>query len=968
MDKNSQNIEITDLSNSQKYGFMLVESYIDQTPVLMEAVDEMANRISSSETLLGDLSSNKVFLQRNWSGDFDAKTAIAFGPSNIKYWVPDISGYQILPTRCFWKSSNISFQVEGELRMAAGFQLLANIPNPEGRISCAFYYSNTLYVGMADSPKIYSTTNNGTSWTLVKDFSTDSRTDLAAMGYIKTLKASTVSTLGVVLFIVLEKTDHTANQSMIVITGAFTTDDPLKTTETEQDIAFTISENFTASDTISGTYTSIFSNTHMENSITARENLIIDSGEVKEGYYAGETVQVQRADNSWFSFVISTIDNAISKIYFPVGSFPSPTYSDTPKIRKTEAITVDTFSNFIMGRRIRFDGNSSYDNICAQGKSSNNRIYLVSPLNSTVGTSGTYTYNTTIFNYDIVLKVSAVNACQGYLIKYNNQLYRITYIYNGTNDKTTYSGSGVPVLRSDGYHKGKLSSTQGLAINDTFNMTQKTITIDNNLSAGIQNIPIGASFTKENCFYLNAQSTTGILDCVLNTSVEAFVLKTERIYTFSNLDKRFTNASDRYTYMSKNGIDYSISTYSYATIPGYNFINITDIRNGSNEFGLTAYATDGSTTSKVYKFNGTTFTELCSIPLTTILTGIVYDSSYNLWVTGYPQGRIWQIISGVATNITTLSTGEFTSTYPSNLLIWNTELYIGNSADGTVYKINPASHAVSQVGTFYPSPSSTFRCTPIFGTGTYLFIDTNDNNKTYYFDPNNIPATSDLISSIYDGFLPGSNKLWLYATVQTLKWTSDNGQSVRLQVSTDNGDTWKYCPTTIGGSFSTSPTFPDPNYENKYNVLNDNINHRFFFPYNIKNHNIAYRVISVKGTTTEPVIKLVGLYYKIIEPKEFVLKYSFKLDKMSETIDNRIDANRHNAKLAFLSDIWKNDKIVKIKHINNTEYYCIPYKDDRDTGGGLKIQYFNYLDQKRNRDDLEYLVQINFKTIETYNG
>lgn len=82
----------------------------------------------------------------------------------------------------------------------------------------------------------------------------------------------------------------------------------------------------------------------------------------------------------------------------------------------------------------------------------------------------------------------------------------------------------------------------------------------------------------------------------------------------------------------------------------------------------------------------------------------------------------------------------------------------------------------------------------------------------------------------------------MYAYVRVGAWQSDDDQRVAMEVSLDEGLTWKFCPTVPGGSFSPTNTWTDDTSIG-YGNLEDPRKQQavFYFPYYSLSGTIIHR-------------------------------------------------------------------------------------------------------------------------------
>lgn len=261
--------------------------------------------------------------------------------------------------------------------------------------------------------------------------------------------------------------------------------------------------------------------------------------------------------------------------------------------------------------------------------------------------------------------------------------------------------------------------------------------------------------------------------------------------------------------------------------------------------------------------------------------------------------------------------------------------------------------------------------TAIGAVGGELFFGTNKaSNLMWKFDETITSGSGHLISSWYSADMPAMDKKGLY--VQILAHTFiESTAKVRLAVQFDYQDTWYYLAKKRGQELATAPTAI---HELNYNDFKSVRAFYLFFPYNTPKFKTArYRVEVESGEYEEdgvtkifrPVISNIDLFYILSDPKELLFTFPIKLEGRLQTLGGpgSDEIGRHKNKLAFLLDIWNNDSIVRITNIDGTQYHCIPFKPQQLQGGGMSVFYNNLNAAKKDLDELSYLVNIMFKSI-----
>lgn len=393
------------------------------------------------------------------------------------------------------------------------------------------------------------------------------------------------------------------------------------------------------------------------------------------------------------------------------------------------------------------------------------------------------------------------------------------------------------------------------------------------------------------------------------------------------------------------------------------------------------YDVAGSTTAGIYQLaiTGTTLTsaniaitQLFPINNCTYPMGVCYNGSYILW-THNPQGwvsyaywngsafpqRSYEIYNGENTTMDVQGGCVFDSKYYFvNPTITNVQ-YLDLLIVSEGIKDGFGLPGVIATGTVFPL---------IFTMGLSMAVESNEAYKTYLYTPGVQSDTGVLTSSNYSALTPGLNKLWLYCSVLVNKWLTNTGQSIRIEVSYDDFYSFYYLPTFPGGTLGSSVTFPNANYEINYtNIKADKETAKFYFPYNTKQKQIAYRITLVKGTVAGPIVQNIALFYVPAIPQEIVFPYTFQLNDRQQLIDRSIEVGSHTDKLKFLTDIWKDNIMCRITHVDGVDYICHPFKPKQLPGGGLNITYQDLNDKVYDKKAVGYIINMPFKNLFDYN-
>lgn len=228
-------------------------------------------------------------------------------------------------------------------------------------------------------------------------------------------------------------------------------------------------------------------------------------------------------------------------------------------------------------------------------------------------------------------------------------------------------------------------------------------------------------------------------------------------------------------------------------------------------------------------------------------------------------------------------------------------------------------------------------------------------------------------SSIYGGYIPSIEKIWLYSYIRFDKWYEDDGQAIKFQVSFDEGKTWQFAPTSLDKPFTSVLDWNDLDYTRKYNPTPDNDNSNvqclFYYPYNSKFNTIAYRVWIKKGATVRPLINHISCHFNLNQKQELLFNYNISMKPRDELLDGKsVDIWKNNQKLTFLKNLWQTQDMVEITHIDGRKYKCITFSDDRTPGQGFILQTQNANAARYDKDNLEYNLLLSLKTIANYDN
>lgn len=255
--------------------------------------------------------------------------------------------------------------------------------------------------------------------------------------------------------------------------------------------------------------------------------------------------------------------------------------------------------------------------------------------------------------------------------------------------------------------------------------------------------------------------------------------------------------------------------------------------------------------------------------------------------------------------------------------------------------------------------------------GTLFFGTNRRENLLWKFEEKQVSNQGHLVSSWYSADMPAVDKKGLYVQILAQSFIKSNAK-VRIAIQFDYQDTWYYLPKERNQILSTEYT---ELHEATFEDFKSNRAFYFFFPYNSPRFKtVRYRIEIVGGSYRtkqgakgffRPVLNNVDVFYILTDPKEMLFTYPIILEKRMQTLGGpgSNEIGRHRDKLAFLMDIWNNDVMVEITHVDGEKFTCIPFKPVQMTGGGMSVFYNNIEASRKNLSELSYLITMMFKNI-----
>ena len=913
IDKNNYHITLKNLRTWVTEGFMLAWG---DTPYVVQGVDNIAQRIQDWEILYSDFTNSRVFAQENWSEGIS------------KYWDPEKNGYYIFPSKKYKDKKNVlidgsEFTLGGKVE--AKFDLPFTLWEwPMCRGETAWY----VYAGAGMI--IYRSTDYGLTWSVWKDFAwelalsdVDEITDIKyqdtesfTITHSAPLGTMTVPNIQQLFVCFYNRTTKASGIARYEIASSQRPASGSTYLGSGSSVAAAYGTTVPSVNVnTSGIATTSFQAYKVNNS----QGLTIPGTWWSLGLFPWQVFKARRNDTG----VVYTFT-----VWFAGGAFGGtneiwvpwvPSYSASPDslnfytiydIGKNTANiclpTSDGISSFIWAGRGLWQ-NVKYNGILytIYGLGNGLTWYGNIPSYTSGAASGS-------FEYIMLRRVDGTEAWSGIFWNGNQLLTTEKWIY-----KTgVYANSITKFVQVTGQREHLWWFNHIDPINKLYDPGYWEIAT----SASNSNI-YAASFSGVLHSAQNHTATFNDGDCPISGAAA---------WTFTSIMYIGTQYGS-----SENGTESKLLRYSLLnaqTAPEYSIAWVV------GENGITSMHYFGSLlymgTKKewyAYEYNNTTgiLTQLAKLPTNPTTGRAIIDA-----MTSYA----WKIVCS-------------------------------NQAWSWVYNIDPNTRQTQA---------------PLIETDVLCGIDGLDNSriynicntggsllfsdwlKIYFYDPEAVSETGYLESSIYGGYISNVDKLWIYAYVRVKKWIVDDDQSVALEVSLDEWDTWNFCPTKPGWPFSPTNTWT-PETSIDFGNASDKQQLVFFFPHNTRSGTILYRCWLKKWNTVVPVVNHIGVHFNLNYRQELLFNYQVDLNKSFELLNGRgAEKDKHISKLIFLKDIWQNQDMIELVDVTWKKYTCIPFSDDRTPWQGLVISTSNSNGAVKDLDNLTFKVALWLKTIANY--
>ena len=944
MRKDAHHIQIKNLRTGQEEGFMLTSG---DKPFTVQGVDTIATRISEWEILYSDFTNSRVFAQSEWSGGIS------------KYWVPERIYSVIYPTLKYADAYNADVSKEGEFTIGASAYLAKDFPNPTSKFSSATNgeAAGVVYAGVKGELKIWRSVDHGLTWSVYLDLTVDSRLtgcdEITDIQFVKNKGGQTYSNwtnqgkgLEQIWFIAWNNSAGTGKVcrtfkglyiSSLALNNGYARS-PGQTAFINKNVWFQYEQN----------QANLNHSVNFKTWDSATRNVYVtwnwDEGKDEarleyqgELYLPFQSIEIYEW-STWNTYRIRSVYSWAVGFSWYNWWKTSGNFNVRLKASPTEVVLPTGTSIYIYG-------DSTYTNI----------------------TNGPMGYMTTIgwVKYTIVWFADYASWVGGYW-------YFVSDKYVSQN--SIVMPGCVCIKRSDGAAIDTTDASLFSNVSRSFSGFSEVQVSDlNNALSGCKKLMLIQDDSHEEIFGLRPADTYA--------SILGNQYPTGGVYRYQNnnlYSYNFWNNSNAYPYLYYNGQAVGLPIGHYASAgcnSGLNFTGYLGTQLGTNEAGVEA---------KLCKIECPT--EWTTTPILTELTVIgeqaisamVYDYD-KLWIATNLDGSIYTYTGSNIIFLGKMPTIDgVTNNYIDSIASYNGKIVCSYQNGPGVYVLDPNTFytgteksipvIIADILCTLPgkTASQTFRITKLLSTGVNLLIGTNDAEELFYYNRAAVGTSCNITSSIYGGYISNVEKLWLYAYMRVEPWTSDDGQSVRLQMSFDEGNTWYWLPTKKNTAMLTSPvSFTD--YEHKYVAGDRNDQFLFFYPPNTLSNTIQYRTWLYKGTTYKPVCNHISCHFMINYRQELLFNYNLQLVPTQETLDGRhIDKRTTQDKLDFLKEIWMRQDICEITHVDGKVYTALSFSDDRTPWQGLVMQAQNANAARFDKENLAYNILFTFKTIANY--
>lgn len=959
-------VGIKNLENKRKENFILATDR--ENPQRITGADNLAPKYQVGRMEYGDFTNHSVWAQSDWSEG-----------GGKKYFEAYQDGYNVYPftKKYYSKVSMQTTEYPGELRLGASANLMESFPEKEGEVVKIIGYDNNIYVAvnLSDRAKIYRTSDSGKNWILHYDSFEDyhneigytpyqkipqnikiknifiSYTDSADKKYNKRANPSNGQVIpdsewdqwwedrrygGLSIRYLFIHTEDINGFSYFLKTG--TSDgidlimDRKGTVKINTNNEYIINEIYNDRETEYDAILSGLSYTDSSNNQQKKDIVLTVSSEVAARFFIGQRLIITKEGGQTdFDEIVATNTNELILKDGMVWANPSNDLAVKIKLSTTSPIAavLNKATPTIMGTPLDFQGlhvrqNAAYD-ISIVNQRNKKGSFIISAGNSN-GPNNPNVVRKTFDSHrsDYYRKLIDVSSDEfDYIYAYNdNQFFtkRVNY------DKRNY------ILI---YYDQSYSSSSDFKKDDILKF-DKIYSLKSNNPVDI----VGAYTNKD----------------TLNRDNVIYFVAYDNVEIIKNPNDALKN--------------FNYSTINWATLT--NKPTTTFLDEIKRELYI-ATKDEGSGQSSVHLIDDDT-----SGAAPSILTigekeiSSMLKHNENLYISTNDKGKIYRYDGNTYEVIESLDLDPSTSSANiSDSAILKNKILFANNVSGEIVSYDTE----SDIWDIYTSPRYEKEegdlIASILSFQNTLYMGTNKkDNLVWTFNDEEIKGSGELISSWYSADMPAVDKKGLYAQILTQKFKNSKAR-IRLSVQIDYDDKWYYLSKERGQVMTLEP---NELHELTYSDYKASRAFYLYFPYDFpKFKTIRYRVEMFSGEykteigsikTERPIINNIDVFYILTDPKEVIFTYNFMLEnrmQIGSYGDNEIGT--HRDKLDFLLDIWNNDTMVEITHVDGKKYTCIPFKPMHLQGGGMSVIYQNISPSRKDLDQLSYLVTMMFKNI-----
>jgi len=959
-------ISIENLETKQKESFLLAES--NDAPLKIGGADNLAPKYQVGKMEYGDLTNHSVWAQSDWSQG-----------GGQKYWEAFRDGYNIFPftKKYFSKSGLRTVDYPGELRLGANAQLMDNFPESSGYISkIKTYGANVLVaVNLSDRCKLFKTSDGGRNWTLIYDSSTELYNKfyssvLSDFIEIKDLAIGTPSSSDIIMmqranpdtgliidydvwdnwwqerrsgmpstFIFMSVKRPNNNLGMIIripLYDWYYSD--MKYSGWLQELS---SKEYEIA-SIENDFTTAYSGTVISDIMAGPSTRRIDVGVNINRFYPNQYVDIYSDGALVTTREIRGIQDTSIVFENNVGALTNVTLKINPS-----RIVVNLTSDFVELMSAKdFQGNGMNGLTAFDVQIRNKRNNKIGFVNASCGSHGfcdrRCISNILYESYDHL----------GQLRKPNNTVDNsFLYLYYYLPEEGAASRDGywispdlrtyIVITNQDEFSAADLDvgdkiSLNRVAILDDFNgaypimgiyQRKKTSWTEDNPTARYRDLyysqTSGSSYIykmKNPCDTYPLNYEDSVVWCSLAGETTAhYVDESQRSLCLAT---RNTSLVQSYIYEiddNSSGSIASLFDVGETMVPALVKLN-ENIYAATNDKG------------RIYNWNGQSYE---------ILERFDLDPLTN--TTNITDAKVFQ------------NKVLFVDNYNSNIMAYDPEMGLFDDLCAPEY-LKASGDLITTLGV----------------VGGSLFFGTNKTgNLMWIFDETNTSESGHLISSWYNADMPAIDKKGLYVQILAQDFIKSDAK-IRIAFQFDYQDKWYYLGKERGLGLVTEPNELN---EGGFTDFKSSRALYFFFPFNCPKFKTAryrievfggkYRTASGELRFFRPVISNIDVFYILADTKEILFTYPIKLENRQQTLGGAgsNEIGRHRDKLEFLLNIWHNDVMVRITHVDGNKYYCIPFKPQQMTGGGMSVVYSNISASRKDLDQLSYFISIMFKNI-----